>query len=209
MPAKKATTDENEILESDDQGLSKSLAENQLYDFISNQPVKDRPIERVLQTIARAMVDDFDHTQLQRDQSVSYEVIDEQGRSHWVRRKVDVAIFIPGALRDDQTKIIRVCIVQVPGTKANDPRKGIYFLEEVLGGLPDCDYGLWTNGTDLVFKQKLSGDLRLEPEYEDLYDLPGNAETAVDLDDPDRQVGHIATGENLQCAFARVHDYIY
>jgi type I restriction enzyme M protein len=82
-------------------------------------------------------------------------------------------------------------------------------LEEVLGGLPACVFGLWTNGTDLVFKQKLTGDLRLEPDYDDLYDLPGSGETVADLDDPDRQAGRIATGENLQRAFARVHDYIY
>ena len=41
----------------------------------------------------------------------------------------------------------------------------------------------------------------LQPDYDDLYDLPGNGETAADLDDPDRQVGRIATGENLQRAF--------
>ena len=82
-------------------------------------------------------------------------------------------------------------------------------LEEVLGGLPACPFGLWTNGTDLVFKQKLFDERHIQPEYADLYDLPGNGETAADLDDPDRQVGRIATGENLQMAFSRVHDYIY
>jgi len=190
---------------------SESLAENQLYDFITNQPVKDTPVERVLQTIARAMVDEyeFDHTQLQRDQSVFIEVYDEHGKTRRVRRKIDVAIFASGAARDDQNKIIRACIVQPPGSKASDPRKGTYLLEEVMGDLLGCDYGLWTNGTELVFKQKLSGGLRLQPEYEDLYDLPGNGETAADLDDPERQAGRIATGENLQRAFARVHDYIY
>jgi type I restriction enzyme M protein len=196
---------ENEI------NSSESLAENQLYDFITNQPVKDTPVERVLQTVARSLVDEysFDHTQLQRDHTVTYEVFDEHGKTSKVRRKIDIAVFADGAKREDQSKIIRACIIQPPGTKAGDPRKGIYLLEEVLGGLPDCQYGLWTNGTDLVFKLKLTGDSRLEPDYDDLYDLPGNGETAADLDDPDRQAGRIATGDNLQRAFARVHDYIY
>ena len=78
-----------------------------------------------------------------------------------MRRKIDVAVFTPGAQRDDQNKIIRACIVQAPGTKAGDPRKGVYLLEEVMGDLPACNYGLWTNGTDLVFKQKLIGDGRV------------------------------------------------
>ncbi|MEL7590738.1 MAG: N-6 DNA methylase [Anaerolineaceae bacterium] len=196
---------------SDEMDSSESLAENQLYDYITNQPVKDTPVERLLQSVARSLVDeyDFDHTQLQRDHTVTYEVFNEHGKTSKVRRKIDIAVFAEGANREDQDKIIRVCIIQAPGTKAGDPRKGVYLLEEVLGGLKTCEYGLWTNGTDLVFKQKLTGDLRLEPEYDDLYDLPGNGETADDLDNPDRQVGRIATGDNLQRAFARVHDYIY
>ena len=136
-------------------------------------------------------------------------MFDEHGKTSKVHRKVDIVVFAMGTNREDQTKIVRVCVIQAPGTKAGDPRKGVYLLEEVLGGLSACGFGLWTNGTDLVFKQKLTGGLRLEPEYDDLYDLPGNGETAADLDDPDRQVGRIATGDNLQRAFARVHDYIY
>jgi type I restriction enzyme M protein len=203
--------EENKSEISDEIEASESLTGNQLYDFITNQPVKDTPVERVLQAVARLLVDEysFDHTQLQRDHTVTYEVFDEHGKTSKVRRKIDIAVFADGANRVDQVKIIRACIVQAPGIKTGDPRKGINFLEEVLGGLPACEYGLWTNGTDLVFKQKLTGDLRLEPDYEDLYDLPGSGETAVDLDDPDRQVGRIATGDNLQRAFARVHDYIY
>ncbi len=173
--------------------------------------MKDSPVERVLQAVASSLVDEysFDHTQLQRDHKVTYEAFDEHGKTSKVRRKIDIAVFAEGTNREDQAKIIRVCIIQGPGTKASDPNKGINLLEEVLGGLPQSEYGLWTNGTDLVFKQKLSGGLMLQPDYDDLYDLPGNGETATDLDDPDRQAGRIATGENLQRAFARVHDYIY
>jgi len=54
---------------------SDSLAENQLYDYITNKPVKDTPLEKVLQAVARSLVDeyDFDNTQLQRDYTVTYE----------------------------------------------------------------------------------------------------------------------------------------
>jgi hypothetical protein len=107
---------ENEI------NSSESLAENQLYDFITNQPVKDTPVERVLQTVARSLVDEysFDHTQLQRDHTVTYEVFDEHGKTSKVRRKIDIAVFADGAKREDQSKIIRACIIQPPGTKAGD-----------------------------------------------------------------------------------------
>ncbi len=93
--------------------------------------------------------------------------------------------------------------------RISDPKRGVDLLEQVLGALPACDYGLWPNGTDLIFKQKITGGGRIQPEYVDLYDLPANGETAADLDRPDHQVGRIATGDNLQRTFARIHDYIY
>jgi len=197
--------------EADESGASESLSEGQLYDFITNQPVQDSPAERTLQAVARSLVDEygFDHTQLTRDQSLTCELIDGDGKARKMRQRVSVAVFPEGVRKTDASQIIRACLVQPPATRANDPKRGVDLLEQVLGALPACDYGLWTNGTDLIFKQKLTGGGRIQPEYVDLYDLPGYAETAADLDRPDRQVGRIATGDNLQRTFARVHDYIY
>lgn len=190
---------------------SDALAENQLYDYITNQPVKDSPTERVLQSVARSLVDEygFDHTQLQRDQSIVYEAYDESGRTKRVRRKAEIAIFEENTKRDDQDQIIRICMILPPGAKANDRKRGIGMLEEMLGALPNCEYGLWTNGTELVFRQKIMTKKHIQPEYVELYDLPGYGEDASDLDKIDRQAGRIATGDNLQRTFARVHDYIY
>jgi type I restriction enzyme M protein len=206
-----AVSDDELPSDLEDQDGTGTLAEGQLYDFITNQPVQDSPVERTLQTVARSLVDEygFDHTQLARDQSLTYELIDGDGKARKMRQRVSVAVFPEGIRKTDASQIIRACLVQPPTTKANDPKRGVDLLEQEMGALPACDYGLWTNGTDLIFKQKLTGGGRLQPEYVDLYDLPGYAETASDLDQPDRQVGRIATGDNLQRTFARVHDYIY
>ena len=128
----------NELIET-----SESLAENQQYDFITNQPVKDTPQEGVLQTIARALVDeyDFDHTSLQRELGVFIQVYDEHGKTCRVRRKVDVAVLAQDAPRDDQIKIIHACIIRPPGTKAGVSSKGGNLLEVVMGDLPNCKRG--------------------------------------------------------------------
>jgi type I restriction enzyme M protein len=147
----------SDVATSEEHATSASLPEGQIYDFITNEPVNDRPVERTLQAVARSLVEeyDFDHTQLQRDQTVVYEVVDDQGKARKVRRKVSVVVYPEGVSKDDPTRILRACLVQSPATKANDGRRGVILLEEVMGALPACDYGLWTNGTDLVFKQKL------------------------------------------------------
>ncbi|MCB1563883.1 MAG: N-6 DNA methylase, partial [Alphaproteobacteria bacterium] len=147
--------------------------------------------------------------QLERDYKIIYELTDESGKTRKYRPKIDVAIFAAESDHGEQDEITHVCLVQTPKTKATDRKKGVFQLEQVMGALPKCNYGLWTNGTDLVFKQKLTGGGRLQPEYVDLYDLPGEGETAASLDDPERPIGRIATGDNLQRTFARIHDYIY
>lgn len=200
-----------ESVQPEEGDTSEALAEGRLYDFVTNEPVPDSPAERTLQTVARSLVDEyqFDHTQLRRDQTLVYPVIDDQGKQRQIRRKAEIAVYPEGVRRDDQNQIIRICLVVPPMVKGTDEKRGVALLEEVMGALAKCDYGLWTNGTDLVFKQRITGGGRIEPEYVDLYDLPGYGESASDLDRPDRQVGRIATGDNLQRTFARVHDYIY
>ncbi|MCA9948056.1 MAG: N-6 DNA methylase [Anaerolineales bacterium] len=190
---------------------TETLEEGQIYDFITGEPVKDSATERTLQVVAHSLVDEygFELDQLERAYKIVYELINEEGKTRKLRPKIDIAVFADGRNHDEQDNITHVCLVQSPNTKATDRKKGVFQLEQVMGALPQCDYGLWTNGTDLVFKQKLTGDGRLQPEYVDLYDLPGEGETVADLDKPDRQTGRIATGDNLQRTFARIHDYIY
>lgn len=192
----------------DDSG--EPLASDQLYDFVTNQPVKDTPKERTLQAVARSLVYEygFEHTQLKRDVTITFEAADPHGRTVRVRRRVDLAVY-PDGKSKVQEHIVRVAIVQPPGTKPQDSKRGIDLLEEVMGALPLCDYGLWANGNELEFRQKLVGGGRLQPEYVELYDLPGEGETAAALDNPGRQMMRIATGDNLKRTFARIHDYIY
>lgn len=188
-----------------------SLEEGQLYDFITSQPVKDTATERTLQTVARSLVDEygFDQSQLEREQTVVYELLTDQGKPRKTRSKVSTAVYAADTAHDDTDNIIRICLVQAPNTRASDRKNGEAKLEEIMGALKNCDFGLWTNGADLIFKQKLTGDGRIQPEYVDLYDLPGAGEDASDLDKPDRQARRIATGDNLQRTFARIHDYIF
>lgn len=188
-----------------------SLDEGQLYDFITGQPVKDTAAERTLQTVARSLVDEygFEQNQLERDQTVVYELLNDQGKPRKTRAKVNVAVYAADAAHDDVSDIIRICLVQAPNTRSSDRKNGEAKLEELMGALEKCDFGLWTNGADLIFKQKLTDNGRIQPEYIDLYDLPGAGEDASDLDKPDRQARRIATGDNLQRTFARIHDYIY
>ncbi len=189
---------------------TESLASDQLYDLVTNKPVKDTAKERTLQAVARSLVYEYgyDLTQLERDVTITYERLDGQGRGSRVRKRADIVVYPEGRPKE-LSHALRVAVVQPPATKARDRGKGVELLEEIMGALPACDCGLWTNGMEMEFRQKLTGGGRLEPEYVEIYDLPGESETVADLDDPSRHVTRIATGDNLKRTFARVHDYIY
>lgn len=196
----------------DDEDESETLEEGRIYDFITGEPVKESAAENTLQVVARSLVDEygFEPEQLERNQTVIYELYDpEKDKVRRFRPRASVVVYPLNTPHDDTNQIIRVCVVKGPKTKASDQKNGVGQLEEIMGALPNCDYGLWTNGIDLVFKQKLMGEGQVQPEYVDLYDLPGEGETVADLDDPERQARRIATGENLQRTFARIHDYIF
>lgn len=185
---------------SQDEEEAKALASDQLYDFVTNEPVKDNPKERTLQAVARSLVYEygFDHTQLERDVTVTYEVTDPHGRTRRTRRKVDLVVY-PEAKPKELQHVIRVAVIQPPKTKSQDRKKGIDLLEDVMGALSACEYGLWTNGTDLEFRQKVMTAQHIQPEYVELCDLPGEGETAAALDDPRRQVMRIATSLATDC----------
>jgi type I restriction enzyme M protein len=146
-----------EPTDSEEEDSSTTLAEDQIYDFITNEPVKDSPKERALQAVARSLVYEygFDHTQLERDVTVTYEVTDPHGRTKRTRRKVDLVVYPEGKPKEPK-HIVRVAIAQPPGTKAQDRKKGVELLEEVTGALRPGEAFVWANkATERVFTQNV------------------------------------------------------
>lgn len=97
----------------------------------------------------------------------------------------------------------------LPRQNQRDRKKGLYLIEECLGAVSNCEFGLWTNGSDLIYLQKAYKEDELNPVYEELADFPGAGETLDDLNRPDRQLLRNPAGESLLQTFKRCHDYIY
>jgi len=188
-----------------------NAADNQIIDYLTGQPVKDTSAERVLQTLARSLVDEygFDNTQVARDQTIAFDTFDNDGKRKKVRRNASLIVYQENSRKREMPDIIRVCVAQPPGMKNTDLKKGVALLEEIMGALPNCEYGLWSNGAEIHYKRKLTGDGRIQPDYEDLSDLPGADQTIDDLDQPDVDEGKIPTGDTLKQTFSRIHNYIY
>lgn len=110
----------------------------------------------------------------------------------------------------EQEHIIRICIVQDDKVKDNDKKKGVKItLENAMGAVESCEFGLWANGSSYHFMQKEDDGLGFDYEFIDLSDFPGEGETLDDLDRADRSSSRKPANDSLIKVFKRSHDYIY
>lgn len=127
------------------------------------------------------------------------------GRRH--RKKADLVVFAPGHSHD-LANAERIVVVRKPGTKPSNLTNGVELLKQLLDGVDVCEFGLWTNGRDVVYLRK-----RRRPvvnDYEELIDFPGAGEALDDLDRPDRRMpARVAVADDLRDTVLRCHDYLY
>ena len=93
----------------------------------------------------------FDMADMERDYVFSYEDKDDGKKK---RVKIDLVVYEAGKPHEADF-IIRVCVVQDDKTKVKDPKKGVEAtVERILEYLPNCEFGVWTNGDVFLFLQK-------------------------------------------------------
>ena len=183
---------------------------NLLYKGADDRLVKRTPKEETLQGIARSLVLEygFDLGDLERAFSVRLTTVSQAtGRERTRRVKVDVAAFIPGSAHVAD-HVIRAGLIVPAGTRPDDEKKGLAALDDVLGALPACEVGFWTNGTELAFRRKvIEGS---EPAFSDIGGMPAAGEDLASLADQKLRRRLIAvSSETLAQTFRRCHDYIH
>lgn len=172
--------------------------------------VKRTPKEEILQAAARSLVFEygFDLGDVERAVSLKLTTVSQAtGKLTSRRVKLDIAAFRSGAPHV-QDEIIRAGVIVAPGTRHDDEKRGIPALDQVLGALSACEFGFWTNGTELAFRRKtVEGS---SPRYEDIGGMPAAGETLASLENQKGRRRLIAfNADSLAQTFRRCHDYIY
>ncbi len=199
--------DKEKDLEIEESGDSVSADENTLICILTGEQKKSTEKEKTLQQIIRTLTSEynFDTENMARDYKITY-TDPENGKKK--KLNADLVIF-DSSKSNEQENIIRICVVQTSKTKDTDGKSGLPLLENLLGAVESCEFGLWTNSVSLYFLQKVFNPGEFEPTFEELSDFPGAGESLEDLDRPDRVMLRIAAGESLLSTFKRCHDYIY
>lgn len=181
------------------------LDDNQLICALTNKIKTANAKEQVLQSVIMMLNEEYDFAMadMERDFSFSYE--NDEGKNR--RAKADLIIFRENAPHDIENAI-RLCLVHDSKVKAKDTKKGVSFLYDLFGYI-DCDFGLWTNGDDLLFVENTT-DIHGNARIEDIADFPGAGQTMEDLElSGERVKPRKPANDSLIRTFKRCHDYIY
>lgn len=177
--------------------------EDLLVDILSGQERKPTDKEQLLQRMIRVLAAEYHFPLEAMERDVSIPVY-ANGKAS--RKPADLVVYAPDrphALEHAE----RIVVVQPPGTKSADAKRGVEFLKDLLDGAAACEFGLWTNGRDIAYVRKLAGPI--ESSFVELSDFPGAGESLHDLDRPDRRVARVAVAEDLRETVLRCHDYLY
>lgn len=183
-----------------------ALGEDQLICVLSSKVVKATPKELNLQSIIEMLNEEygFELRDMERDWPALFE--DEDGKAR--RMKLDLAIFDQDS-DHDQDNLIRAIIVNDEKIKPDDRKRGVEAtLTRILGGT-GCEFGLWANGEEYHFKQKVEDEYG-NVDAEDISDFPGQGQSMQDLENAaDRVQPRKPANDSLIRTFKRCHDYIY
>ncbi|MBT2564698.1 N-6 DNA methylase [Pedobacter sp. ISL-68] len=185
-----------------------SLEDNQLVCVITGEIKKAKPQEFNLQSIALMLNEEygFDLADMERDFTISY---NDPDTNKIKKQKLELVVF-EKSKPHAQDYIIRICIVLDDSVKVTDKKKGVKpTLENAMGAVESCEFGLWANGSNYHYLQKEDDPLGFDYEFVDLSDFPGEGETLDDLDRADRSSSKKPANDSLVKVFKRSHDYIY
>lgn len=183
------------------------LEDNQLMCLLTGVAKKVSSAELNLQSVIRMLNEEygFDLEDMERNFQIEYTDLDTNKPK---KQKVELVVFQKGKAHV-QDNIIRICIVQDDKVKETDSKKGLAAtLENAMGAVANCEFGLWANGGSYHYLQK-EVDAMGDDEFIDLSDFPGEGESLVDLDRADRSNSKKPANDSLVKVFNRSHDYIY
>ena len=128
------------------------LNDDELICVLTGNKKKANTKELMLQSVILQMNEEygFEMSDMKRDFTFSFQD-DEDKRK---RVTVDLAIFRAGSAKELEN-LERICIVCDTKVKAADSKKGVESTLNYALRASSCDFGLWTNGDELHFSQRI------------------------------------------------------
>lgn len=175
------------------------IPDGKIADFITGKWVKETELEQVRQNFERTLVEEYEYPA--SDIRVDFPIKIWDGDKQ-KSKKSAVAVMV----KDTEDPFV---LILIAGPKANptDKTGGANELEQWLVDTSTVEYGVWTNGIELIYFQKRK--TKFETDVFPVNDFPRYGEDAASIYTTDRRRLRAATGNNLLNAFERCHHYIH
>jgi type I restriction enzyme M protein len=182
-----------------DLAATEVVPDGKVIDFIDGKLRNKTPEEYVRQNVEESLVLEYKYP---RDHMrVEYAI-----KSGSRRPRLDVAIFHrPDQI--DQASVRIIVETKKPKTKPDDKDNGIGTLHSYMASTANCEYGVWTNGTERFAFAKKRGEDGLW-EFPEVVDIPAFGLGVDEAEKPKLANLKPATGHNLLFAFRRCHNYM-
>lgn len=166
-------------------------------DYITGKLRRDMPEEHVRQRVARSLVEEYEYKKEQAELDFRIYI----GSKSY---PVDIAIFSEDKPHE-QENIYIIVETKSEAVKPTSKEDGIGQLNSYVGASLNCEFGMWTNGTDKFCFQKK----RTNGQYEisEVVDIPPRGKSLEEYEELDFKQLRPAT--ELESVFRRCHDYIY
>lgn len=179
-------------------GLTVSVPEGKILDFLTSRLVNDTPEEYVRQNVEKALIRQYRY--LPDDCEPEFPI-----KVGSATKRADIVIFEKGKPHKQEFAYI---IVETKKAKTNPSgkRNGIEQLKSYMSACLNAKFGLWTNGDDrycLAKREKNGGYV-----YDEIPEIPAFGQAESEIYHPERKDLQIATADNLLFAFRRCHNYI-
>lgn len=185
-----------------------SLEDGVVIDFISGtKQLKETLKEQVRQRIARALWHEY---QMSPNDMEGDFIVKIEGK----RRKADIAIFHASqphtsenvsrvVMCEKEPKVGPTSLVRTP----EQAQKDLEGLQAIMSALPNCKYGLWTNGLELFFVEK--AQTRFQIDFKPIGDWPPSGESAETREVASTARLRPADAYLLRSSFRRCHNFIH
>ncbi len=179
---------------SDLENETEAVPENKIKCFITGTLRNDTPEERVRQTVARSLVDEYGY----KKENIGVEFTVKMGRQ---KKRADLVVFYEDEPHNQENVYITIEIKD-DETKPSSKENGVDQLESYTAACMNASFSLWVGSERLAFDVAEQGGTR---RLKEIPDIPKRGEDTV----PKPTKGSLVPAVDLKNVFQRVHNYVY
>jgi len=179
---------------SDLENETEAVPEDKIKCFITGTLRNDTPEERVRQTVARSLVDEYGY----KKENIGVEFTVKMGRQ---KKRADLVVFYEEEPHNQENVYITIEIKD-DETKPSSKENGVDQLESYTAACMNASFSLWVGSERLAFDVAEQGGTR---RLKEIPDIPKRGEDTV----PKPTKGSLVPAVDLKNVFQRVHNYVY